>query len=195
MGIKRHNILRTTTQSERRTGISLSALRCRRKFLRFFSNGFQDEKYYQWERGYKWRTHEEWNRLLDPDSFRSLLREDRFAEIAARAIKIESKTNLLFSFVTRIAAAEYDFPFQYQSRPAMETYAGCDLKCRSNGFGLAGFPNLEEVFVTQPRVARLRATLGKGQKFSNLEEVVSPTPFHLSRPWPQPLRGWNIYGR
>ena len=200
MSIKRHNILQTTTPSERRTGISLSALRCRRKFLRFFPKGFKDEKYYHWERGYKWRAHEEWNQALDQVSFRSLLRKDKFAEIAARAVRIESKTNLLFSFekmairdavkppagarlfaeglydflhgpggtelkferwcetvaalprkqtrvltwpiitvfgfmaqpdqhiflkpnVTRVTATEYDFPFQYQSRPAMETYA------------------------------------------------------------------------
>ena len=28
-------------------------VRCRRKFLRFFPKGFYDEKYLDWERGYK----------------------------------------------------------------------------------------------------------------------------------------------
>lgn len=31
--------------------ISENAIRCRKKFLRFFPNGFADEKYVVWERG------------------------------------------------------------------------------------------------------------------------------------------------
>jgi hypothetical protein len=34
---------------------SAEAMRCRRKFLRFFPGGFYDETYIDWERGYKWR--------------------------------------------------------------------------------------------------------------------------------------------
>jgi hypothetical protein len=185
---------------ERRPGIPVSALRCRRKFLRFFPQGFRDDKYYEWERGYKWRAFEQWNQSLDRATMRALLREDKFSEIASRAVRIESRTNLLFSFekmairdavkppagarlfaeglfdflhgpgeldvkferwcetvaalprrqtrvltwpivtvfgfisqpdkhiflkpnVTRIAAIEYDFDFQYQCRPSMESYA------------------------------------------------------------------------
>lgn len=82
----------------RRGRASAGALRCRRKFLRFFPEGFRDETYIDWERGYKWEAHERWNELLDPASFRSLLRAGEQAEIAARAVRIESRTNLLFSF-------------------------------------------------------------------------------------------------
>jgi hypothetical protein len=176
------------------------ALRCRRKFLRFFPEGFRDETYVAWERGYKWEAHEQWNEVLGRDAYRSLLREGKFTEIAAHAVRIESRTNLLFSFekmalrdavktpagarafaeglyeflhgagsperkferwcetvgalprkqtrvltwplvtvfgflalpdthiflkpnVTRIAAREYEFAFQYKSRPSWETYA------------------------------------------------------------------------
>ncbi|HEV7857314.1 MAG TPA: hypothetical protein VGO91_01570 [Pyrinomonadaceae bacterium] len=74
------------------------AERCRRKFLRFFPAGFQDQKYIAWERGYKWEAHERWNETLDRDSYRKLLRDGEFAEIAAHAVRIESRTNLLFSF-------------------------------------------------------------------------------------------------
>ncbi|HVG07247.1 MAG TPA: hypothetical protein VNM67_06040 [Thermoanaerobaculia bacterium] len=77
---------------------STGALRCRRKFLRFFPEGFHDETYVDWERGYKWEAHEQWNALLDRATFRKLLRENGHAEIAARAVRIESRTNLLFSF-------------------------------------------------------------------------------------------------
>jgi hypothetical protein len=179
---------------------SAKALRCRRKFLRFFPAGFRDETYIDWERGYKWTAHEQWNEVLGRNTFRDLLKQREFAEIAARAVRIESRTNLLFSFekmalrdavkttagarlfaeglfdflhgsgtperkftrwvevvaalprkqtrvltwplltvwgfiaqpethiflkpnVTRIAADEYGFEFQYQSRPSWETYA------------------------------------------------------------------------
>ena len=72
--------------------------RCRRKFLRFFPGGFQDETYLDWERGYKWEAHERWTEHLGQDEFRSLLKAKEFSEIARRAVTIESRTNLLFSF-------------------------------------------------------------------------------------------------
>jgi hypothetical protein len=77
---------------------SSAVSRCRRKFLRFFPQGFYDENYLAWERDYKWDAHRQWTRLLDRTTFRSLLRDGAFAEIAARAVKIESRTNLIFSF-------------------------------------------------------------------------------------------------
>ena len=176
------------------------ALRCRRKFLRFFPKGFYDPKYVDWERGYKWEAHERWEEILGRETHRGLIENDDFAEVARRAVTIESRTNLLFSFekmalrdavkpvagarafaeglydflygrgslenrfeqwcsvvaelprrqtrvltwplltvfgflaqpevhfflkpmVTRTAAREYGFDFQYRSRPNWETYA------------------------------------------------------------------------
>jgi hypothetical protein len=40
----------------------------------------------------------QWNQGLNRDSYRALIDEERFLEIAALAVKIESRTNLLFSF-------------------------------------------------------------------------------------------------
>ena len=74
------------------------ALTVRKKFLRFFPKGFRDEKYIAWERGYKWTAHEQWNEALSRSKFRSLLNQGEYAAIAAHAVRIESKTNLLFSF-------------------------------------------------------------------------------------------------
>jgi hypothetical protein len=74
------------------------ALSCRRKFLRFFPAGFHDEKYIAWERGYKWEAHEQWDEMLGRAAHRKLIRDGEFAEVAARAVRIESRTNLLFSF-------------------------------------------------------------------------------------------------
>ena len=73
-------------------------LRCQRKFLRFFPGGFHDPTYMEWERNYKWIAHQRWNEMLSDKEFRALLRAQKFSEIAIRAIKIESRTNLLFSF-------------------------------------------------------------------------------------------------
>jgi hypothetical protein len=72
--------------------------RCRRKFLRYFPDGFRDETYIDWERDYKWQAHLRWQQELSRAEMRALLGEGRHAEVAARAVKIESRTNLLFSF-------------------------------------------------------------------------------------------------
>jgi hypothetical protein len=189
-----------SSKSRTSRGSSAGARKCRSKFLHYFPGGFRDETYIAWERGYKWEAHEAWNETLNQAEYRALLRRGEFAEIAARAVRLESKTNLLFSFekmalrdsvkppegarlfaeglyefiygagkpepkferwcetvgalprkqtrvltwpvvtvygfialpethiflkpnVTRTAAREYGFDFQYQSRPSWETYA------------------------------------------------------------------------
>jgi len=73
-------------------------MRCRRKFLRFFPGGFQDETYIDWERDYKWKAHQRWATELEPGTWRQLMRSGDHAEVARRAVTIESRTNLLFSF-------------------------------------------------------------------------------------------------
>ena len=75
-----------------------AARRCRRKFLRYFPGGFRDRTYIDWERGYKWNAHLRWQEELGDAAFQQLLRAEDYAGIAARAVKIESRTNLLFSF-------------------------------------------------------------------------------------------------
>lgn len=79
---------------------SAGALRCRRKFLRFFPGGFGDETYVEWERGYKWETHERWEEALGRVEFRRLLRAGEFREVAARAVRVEqrSRYSMIFSF-------------------------------------------------------------------------------------------------
>lgn len=76
------------------------AERCRRKFLRYFRGGFQDKTYLDWERDYKWETHERWEESLNRDEFRRLVRARQFAEVAARAVRVEqrSRHSMLFSF-------------------------------------------------------------------------------------------------
>ena len=77
---------------------SSGALRCRRKFLRYFPDGFMDHNYLAWERDYKVAAHRSWNAMLNHQEFMLLLRANKFEEIALRAVRIESRTNLIFSF-------------------------------------------------------------------------------------------------
>jgi hypothetical protein len=76
------------------------AMRCRRKFLRFFPGGFHDPTYIAWEREYKVETHRRWEEVLSRGEFRRLLRDRQFAEVAARAVRVEqrSRHSMLFSF-------------------------------------------------------------------------------------------------
>ena len=75
-------------------------LRCRWKFLRLFPGGFRDPTYLDWEREYKVETHRRWQEVLSAEEFRRLLRQRAFAEIAARAVRVEqrSRHSMLFSF-------------------------------------------------------------------------------------------------
>ena len=76
----------------------LGAARCRRKFELFYPDGFADETYQVAERSFKERAHLEWDAELGPVEFRKLLARGEFRQIADAAVRIESRTNLLFSF-------------------------------------------------------------------------------------------------
>lgn len=80
--------------------ISPSAVRCRRKFLRFFPGAFRAPTYLAWEREYKCETHRRWKETLSREEFHRLLRGRKFAEIAARAVRVEQRSchSMIFSF-------------------------------------------------------------------------------------------------
>jgi len=73
-------------------------MRCRRRFLRYFPNGFNDERYLEWERDYKAEAHARWTAALSIKTFGQLMAAGKYQEIAAAALRIEARTNLLFSF-------------------------------------------------------------------------------------------------
>ncbi|HSV34876.1 MAG TPA: hypothetical protein VLI46_04930 [Ramlibacter sp.] len=74
------------------------AARCRRKFELFYPGGFQDDTYQVAERSYKERAHLEWQAELGATDFRKLLARGEFRQVADIAVRIESRTNLLYSF-------------------------------------------------------------------------------------------------
>jgi hypothetical protein len=157
------------------------AAKCRRKFLKFFPKGFYDQKYVDWERGYKWEAHERWLELLARKTHRGLIEDGNYAEVARRAVTIESRTNLLFSFekmalrdavkpsagAKRFAEALYDFLYARASEEQkFERWceAVADLPRRQTRvltwplatvFGFLALP--EEHFFLKPMVTRAAA--------------------------------------
>ena len=77
---------------------STGARRSRAKFGKFFKRGFHDPLYIDWERDYKWEAHKRWEAALSRPAFSELLLAGKYADIAAQAVAIEARTNLLFSF-------------------------------------------------------------------------------------------------
>src|SRR4051794_26275120 len=82
------------------TSKTTATTRARRKFLRYFPAGFRDGTYLEWERDYKWDTHQRWEEALNPEAFRGLIAKRQYSEIAARAVRTEqrSRHSMIFSF-------------------------------------------------------------------------------------------------
>ena len=80
--------------------LTAGARRCRRQFLGYFPGGFHDPDYLALERDYKVETHERWEEVLGQREYRSLLKAGAYAEIAARAVRVEqrSRHSMIFSF-------------------------------------------------------------------------------------------------
>lgn len=73
-------------------------MRCRKKFLYYFKKGYSDPKYIDWERQYKLDAHFQFQQALNKREYERLLLARKYSEIALTAVRIESRTNLLFSF-------------------------------------------------------------------------------------------------
>jgi hypothetical protein len=78
--------------------VQKARLRCRKKFLYYFKKGFADSTYIAWERQYKLDAHFQFQQELNKVDFERLLRAKKYIDIATTAVRIESRTNLLFSF-------------------------------------------------------------------------------------------------
>ncbi len=76
----------------------LGAARCRRKFELYYPEGFGDEAYLVGERAHKERAHRQWLLELGPELFSRQLARGEYRQVVDAALRIESRTNLLFSF-------------------------------------------------------------------------------------------------
>jgi len=81
-----------------RKDATTGAARCRRKFLKYFPEGFRDEDYLALERNYKVKAHERWIAGLAPNHFATLLETEAYADIAGRALAAIGPSNLVYSF-------------------------------------------------------------------------------------------------
>ena len=182
-----------------RAALSPAARRCRAKFVRYFPKGFYDPLYEDWERDYKWEAHRRWTATLDRETIHKLLAAGRHSEIAARAVAIEARTNLLFSFekmalrdaVKSAAGARafaqglYDF-----------LHGSLDMETRFNRWCdvVAGLPRRQTRVLTWPVVTVL-GFIAQPQAHIFLKPTVTReaarrygTPFHYqSRP------SWETY--
>jgi hypothetical protein len=79
-------------------GLDRKVQAARRTFLGHFPGGFTDERYLDWERDYKVTAHEAWRSDLHRDRMEELMDHGDHLAIAQEAVRIESRTNLLFSF-------------------------------------------------------------------------------------------------
>lgn len=126
--------------------IEKQRLKCRKKFLYYFRGGFYGEKYISWERDYKWQAHLSWTEMLNKKTFTHLLSENKFDEIAARAVRIESRTNLLFSFekmALRDAVKNGNGAQQFSEGLFTLIYGKLSLQSR--------FENFRNILATLPR--------------------------------------------
>src|SRR5688572_20996974 len=71
---------------EPRKDSSTGAARCRRKFLKYFPEGFRDEDYLSLERNYKVKAQERWLAGLAEPDFKALLDKRAYEDIPARAL-------------------------------------------------------------------------------------------------------------
>jgi len=81
-----------------RDPVEKARILCRKKFLYYFKKGYTDPRYIDWERQYKLDAHFQFQQALNRRAYERLLLARKYSEIALAAIRIESRTNLLFSF-------------------------------------------------------------------------------------------------
>lgn len=120
--------------------LSKTRSRCIKKFLYYFKKGYSDPTFIAWERQYKWDAHLQFREELNESAFKKLLEGRKYREIAQIATRIESRTNLLFSFE------------KMALRDAVKTYSGA--KAFSEGLYkyLYGDASLQERFESFVRV-------------------------------------------
>jgi hypothetical protein len=70
--------------------------RSRKKFLRYFPEGFSDPMYLEHERDNQWKAHELFQLLLNKKEFERLLSEEDYLTIAGNSVAVEKEAGLLY---------------------------------------------------------------------------------------------------
>jgi len=111
--------------------------RCIKKFLYYFKAGYRDEKFISWERNYKFNAHTEFQEVLNQKEYEDALARYQYETIVQHVIKIESRTNLLFSFekmALRDAVRSYNGARDFARGLYEYVYGKDDLKNRFERF-------------------------------------------------------------
>jgi hypothetical protein len=137
--------------------LSKNRMRCRKKFLYYFKKGFDDQTYKEWERNYKLDAHFKFQEELNKEAFQKLLKQHSYDEIAQKAVRIETKTNLLFSFekmALRDAVKPPEGAKAFAKGLFDYIYGNEDLKQRFEDFTevVAGLPRKQTRVLTWPLV-------------------------------------------
>lgn len=126
--------------------VEKARLRCRKKFLHYFKKGYADPTYISWERQYKLDAHFRFRQALNKREYERLLLAGKYSEIAQTAVRVEGRTNLLFSFekmalrdAVKPARGAKDFAYGLYEY----VYGAASLEQRFNGFS--------ELIATLPR--------------------------------------------
>jgi len=175
-------------------------VKSRRKFLRYFPKGFHDQKYWNWERGYKWAAHERWAELLPKSKFGSLLADRSYGEIGSRALRSLSGTNLLFSFenmALRDALKDERGAKVFAEALFQFVYGGGRIEARFNDWcaAIASLPKPQSRVFTHP-VTTVFGFIADPKRHIFVKPVVTKRAaaiygFDL-RYTPKP--GWETYG-
>lgn len=135
--------------------VQKARIRCKKKFLYYFKKGFADPKYISWEREYKLNAHFQFQQSLNKVAYERLLLAKKYEEIAGTAVRIESRTNLLFSF-EKMALRDAIKPLQGSKAFAeglyQYVYGKADLRERFENFSeiVSGLPRRQTRVHTWP---------------------------------------------
>jgi hypothetical protein len=139
----------------RKDPVEKARLRCRKKFLYYFKKGYADPTYILWERQYKLDAHFQFQQALNKREYERLLLGRKLSEIALAAVRIESRTNLLFSFekmALRDAVKPANGAKIFAHGLYEYVYGGQDLQERFNDFSevIASLPRRQTRVHTWP---------------------------------------------
>jgi hypothetical protein len=184
---------------EQQSKLIRQRMKCKKKFLRFFPNGFEDPKYLERERNPKWEAHEMFQRLLGKREFERLLAAEDFKTIGKNAVAIETKTNLLYpaeKSALRNALRSVKNTQLFATGLFTYMYAKLNVRERFEHFSatLAGMPKKSKGLLTWP-MQTVFAFLGNPEHFIFMKPLVTKAAakaygfdfFYEARP------NWNTY--
>ncbi len=145
------------TRGEKTRVLTPEQKKCINKFLYYFPKGYQGRKFIAWEREYKLNAHLQFQEEFNLAAYKMLLQREEYEKIASGVVRIESRTNLLFSFekmALRDAVKTRDGARDFSIGLYKYIYGEESLKERFENFvsTVAGLPRKQTRVLTWPLV-------------------------------------------